>query len=247
MKIKSARTQRNVLGKILIVVTCTGMGIYSQATVIPISDPDFASSTFNSSWSPSGGASVSTPSGIFAANLTAANIPGYNGGVASLPGNASIFQITTATLVAGATYTISGYVANPSSSSLSSSGINIFVYTLGNGTPLTQVGGNSYNDPYGQMTGNVGPLSGLNGYQVESFSASFTVGSSVPSGYTGDLEIQFSGFGTGADIDDIAFITTAVPEKENEALLLFGILAFGGIATRRWIGRNVLRSEAVGL
>jgi hypothetical protein len=248
-KIGIARKQRNILGRMLIVVACAGMGVDSKAGVNLISNGNFSSGL--SGWvfsAGSGSQTGGTTDGAFAPTTSSYNpVPsyattaGFLGWGPHYTQTATIetfSQVLTATLQASTIYQFTGYYGSSLNNGYStySSDATPFVELLAGSTVIASA---NLTTP---------PTQG----SFDSWTLNYN---STGSSYVGDtleivlgLNINGNQNSNGAGQVDFADIQLqTVPEPVNMALAMFGILTFGGIATRRWIGRNALRSEAVGL
>ena len=144
-------------------------------------------------------------------------------------GGGYITQDLTATLLANTVYTLTGYIGSRSGSGMT-------------GTALVELIAGSTVIATGTLNA---PTQGT--FQSWSINTSSDT-TSFLSGLLGQNLQIYLGASTGGQVnyDNISLDATPVPEMENEALALFGILAVGGVAGRRWLAsrKNALQSSA---
>ena len=213
-----------------------------RAALIPIVNSDFESQSLSvggynntsiTSWSKTGSDTgvyyPVTPTQYPNGSLTA---DGHN--MAYITGVGTIYQVLTGyTLAADSTYTLTFTVGHRADNT---TGFSAYAEIINSSTSAV-LGGNTTDitDP--------GTAGGNGHLQVETLT--FTTGSSVTAGQTLEVLLGNSTSSSQVNFDNISL--DVVPEPVNVALALFGIIAVGGIAGRRWLAsrKNALQSASV--
>ena len=211
----------------------TGTG---WAALVPISDAGFETPGAAAGGTGSLSATawvVSSAGGVFYPNsVTEYSQPVPEGHQVGFVNSGVINQILTATLQANSVYTLSGYIGNRSDFGFNSATVALFVGNSGN-TSFTQLGSLVITAP------SAGTFA--------TWSFDYTSPSSIPGTETGDLVISLGGPNSGSQVNYDEISLSYVPEPVNMALAMFGILAVGGTAGRRWLTsrKNAFQSVSV--